>query len=565
MTTQNVTIGGNKAIEGDSGTGSLIDRANKLILTNYHVIRKAEKGKLVLFFPEYKKGDLLVDRLSYLERAMLKGEGIPAWVEYQDPSRDLAIVKLGGEVPDGIQTIRLAKSPARPGERVHSLGNPGAASAMWIYTFGTVRSYPHHSRFMTGGDKKDKKDDFEVDATVVETTSPVNHGDSGGPLVNDRGELVAVTQSGQPGAQLMNTFIDVSEVRHVLREYYKSKDLKQPAETAPAPTEASDVAGLIKDLDLPEPSKRARAAEILGEIGSDAKAAIPHLVKLLKDKEEGVRKNSAHAIEQIGSLTQGDLPGVVDAIKDPNPDIKVSAITAIKMMGPEADIAIPSLLEALHDPQTPVRLQAAKALGAMTTTAKTAIPSLAKVLEADKSPDVRAEAVLALSKMGPDARVALPSLEAALKDPSLDVRLGILSAIESIGPDAKILAPLLVKTMKEKNRDYRAGVIKALGAIGPEAAKDTLEPLIGSLQEARLRRDAAEALGKMGKPAVKPLTTLLISRDPNIRICAVVALGEIGPDAKSAVDLLNRLAKLDRVPEIRDAAKDAVKKITPPK
>jgi HEAT repeat protein/S1-C subfamily serine protease len=563
-TTQNVKVGSAQGVGGSSGTGSLFDRQNKLILTNYHVIMHADKGKLTVFFPEYKKGELLVDKPDYLDRMMLKGDGIPAWVEYQDQRRDLAVVKLGGEVPDGIQTIRFSKTSAKPGEKVHSLGNPGAASAMWVYTVGTVRSFPHHVKHMVGS-SKDDKDAFELDATIVETTSPTNPGDSGGPLVNDRGELVAVTQSGVPGAQLVNNFVDISEVRHVLREYYKSKDLKQPAETAPPPAEASDVASLIKSLESPEPPKRARAAEVLGEVGADAKAAVPHLVKLLKDKDESVRKNSVQAIVQIGSLTQGDLPGVVDAIKDPNPDIKVSAITAIQLMGPEADIAIPSLIEALHDPQTPVRLHAAKALGAMTATAKAAIPTLAKVLEADKSPDVRAEAVLALSKMGPDARVALPSLEAALKDPNLDVRLGILSAIESIGPDAKILAPLLVKTMKEKNRDYRAGVIKALGAIGPDAAKDSLEPLISSLQEGRLRRDATEALSKMGKPAVKPLIALLIARDPNIRICAVVALGEIGPDAKSAVDLLNRLARVDRAQEVRDAAKDAVKKINPPK
>ena len=567
VTTANIKVGNLEGIGASSGTGSLIDRQNKLILTNYHVIRSADKGKLTIFFPEYHKGELLVDRKDYLERAMLKGDGIPAWVEYQDQRRDLAIVKLGGEVPEGIQTIRFAKSHARPGERVHSLGNPGAASAMWVYTLGTVRSFPHHRRFMVGSsDKKDAKDNFEVDATVVETTSPTNPGDSGGPLVNDRGELIAVTQSGTPGAQLMNTFIDVSEVRHVLGVYYKSKDLKQPAETAPPSEEPTDVAALIRSLENPDPPKRSRAAEVLGEVGSEAKAAIPYLVKLLKDKDEGVRRNSAHAIEQIGSLTQGDLPGIMEAIKDSNPDVRVSLITAIKLMGPEADAAIPALIEALHDPQTPVRIQAAKALGAMGVTAKDAIPALAKALESDKSPDVRAESVLALSKMGSNARAALPSLELALKDPNLDVRLGILAAIESIGPDAKAVAPLLVKTMKEKNWDYRAAVIRALGAIGPDAGKESLAPLIDGLQETRLHDDAIQALSKMGKSAVRPLTNLLNARiDPNIRLGAVIALGEIGPDAKSALTILTLLSRTDRVQEIRDAAKEAIKKITPPK
>jgi HEAT repeat protein/S1-C subfamily serine protease/DNA-directed RNA polymerase subunit RPC12/RpoP len=559
---RNARQGNLEGVESEWGTGSLVDRQNKLILTNFHVIKGAEKGKLVLFFPEYKRNVLVDDRSFYLDRAMFKGEGLSAWVAYADATRDLALVKLGGELPDGIQQIHLANSSASPGQRVHSLGNPGASSSMWVYTFGTVRTRPHHRKWRAG----EPKDFLDLEATVIETQSPTNHGDSGGPLVNDRGELVAVTQGGKGGgAQLVSTFIDVSEVRQVLRAYYKSENITPPADIAAKRDEPTDVAALLQELEAADPPKRARAAEVLGDEGSDARAAIPHLVRHLKDKDENVRKKSARAIEQIGSLTQGDLPGVVDAIKDPDPDVKVSAITAIKLMGQEADIAIPSLTEALHDPQTPVRMHAAKALGAMGVAAKISIPTLAKALESDKSPDVRAEAVLALSKMGPDAKAALPQLEAALKDPNLEVRLSILSAIASIGPDAKGVAPLLVKTMKEKNRDYRAGVIKALGAIGPDAAKDTLEPLIGSLQEAHLQRDATEALGKMGKPAVKPLTNLLIHRDPNIRACAVEALGEIGPDAKSAVDLLNRLAKFDRVPEVRDAAKEAVKKINPPK
>ena len=463
-------------LEIGQGSGSLIDKQNKLIVTNYHVIKGVEQGNLIVFFPEYAKGQLNVNKIDYLERAVLKSEGIPAWVEYQDQRRDLAIVKLGGEVPEGIEPIRFAKSPARPGERVHSLGNPGVATAMWVYTLGTVRAFPHHFKFPVSG--PDKKDAFVVDATIVETTNPINPGDSGGPLVNDHGELVAVTESSATGAQLMNVFMDISEVRHVLSVYYKSKDLKQPRETAPPAEEQSDVASLIRSLENPDPPKRSRAAEVLGEVGPDAKAAIPYLVKLLKDKDDGVRRNSAQAILQIGSLTQGDLPGLVVAIKDSNADVRVSVISAIKQMGSEADVAVPALIEALHDPQTPVRIQAAKALGAMGGYAKGAIPALAKALEGDKSPDMRAESVLALAKMGPDARAALPSLELALKDPNLDVRLGILAAIQSIGPDAKVLVPLLVKTMKEKNTDYRRALIKTLGAIGPDGAKDSIEPLI---------------------------------------------------------------------------------------
>ena len=76
-----------------------------------------------------------------------------------------------------------------------------------------------------------------------------------------------------------------------------------------------------------------------------------------------------------------------------------------------------------------------------------------------------------------------------------------------------------------------------------------------------------EALGKMGKSAVKPLSALVnnprVSVD--IRVLAIAALGEIGPDAKGVLAVLQFLAKNDRNQLIREIAKEAVKKISPPK
>ena len=54
------------------------------------------------------------------------------------------------------------------------------------------------------------------EAKVVETDSATNPGDSGGPLLNAKGELVGVTQGGAINAQLVSTFIDVSEVKSLL-------------------------------------------------------------------------------------------------------------------------------------------------------------------------------------------------------------------------------------------------------------------------------------------------------------------------------------------------------------
>src|SRR5207249_11462107 len=98
-----------------------------------------------------------------------------------------------------------------PGQRVHSIGNPGSSDGLWLYTSGTVRQV-YHKKWQSRGSQRI----YSFEAEVVETQSPTNPGDSGGPLVNDQGDLVAVTQGTASGAQLLSLFIDLSEVRTFL-------------------------------------------------------------------------------------------------------------------------------------------------------------------------------------------------------------------------------------------------------------------------------------------------------------------------------------------------------------
>jgi S1-C subfamily serine protease len=192
-----------------SGSGSLIDVKTKLVLTNYHVV--GDNEKVVVFFPSFQKNKLVAQREFYMEQ-VLKGTGIRGKVLHVDKKRDLAAVQLEA-LPEGVHRLELAAKSVSPGQRVHSIGNPGRSGALWVYTSGTVRTPPYHKKWMarTGEDSP-----REFEAEVIETQSPTNPGDSGGPLVNDRGELVAVTQGGASDAQLLSFFVDVGEVRAFL-------------------------------------------------------------------------------------------------------------------------------------------------------------------------------------------------------------------------------------------------------------------------------------------------------------------------------------------------------------
>ena len=48
-----------------------------------------------------------------------------------------------------------------------------------------------------------------------------------------------------------------------------------------------------------DPNRRADCVRTLGEIGPDAKAALPALHEALQDKDENVRKAAAAALKQI--------------------------------------------------------------------------------------------------------------------------------------------------------------------------------------------------------------------------------------------------------------------------
>jgi S1-C subfamily serine protease len=227
-----------------TGSGSLVDKAARLVLTNYHVV--GENKRATIFFPAYKDDKPVAEKAYYKDRS--KTLGIDGEVIEIDRAADLAIVRLE-RVPAGAPEIKLANGSADPGQSIHSVGNPGGSGALWVYTPGKVRQVYQKT---WKADLEGKIVQFR--AKVVETDSPTNPGDSGGPLVNDKGELVGVTQGGASNAQLISTFVDLSEVKKILarsevaklRNKADSKVVKEePAVARKGPPESKDEAKLF--------------------------------------------------------------------------------------------------------------------------------------------------------------------------------------------------------------------------------------------------------------------------------------------------------------------------------
>ena len=188
-----------------SGTGWLIDLDRGLMVTNEHVV--GNHGEVEVVFPEYDKAGRPVAEFAHYVRhgARLRADVIDA-----DGPRDMALIRLRDRPPAHAAALKFSAREPRPGERVHSVGNPSASGALWVYSTGTVRQvYRKEWRYADGAVRT---------ARVVEMQSPINPGDSGGPVVNDGGEVVGVVSGRKPDATLMSWCIATSEVTAYLAE-----------------------------------------------------------------------------------------------------------------------------------------------------------------------------------------------------------------------------------------------------------------------------------------------------------------------------------------------------------
>jgi tetratricopeptide (TPR) repeat protein len=187
-----------------TGTGFLVDRSRKLVVTNQHVVDNHESVEVV--FPLYQSGAVIADKKDYIRY----DRPIRGWVLATDPKRDLAVIEVE-VVPHAATALKLAADSLCPGEHVQLIGNPGSSELLWAHNEGTVHQ-------VVSRKLEDGRNHRILDALLVEirTRTSVIPGYSGGPAVNDRGELVGVATMSNPAADWA-WCVDISEIKDVLR------------------------------------------------------------------------------------------------------------------------------------------------------------------------------------------------------------------------------------------------------------------------------------------------------------------------------------------------------------
>jgi HEAT repeat protein len=223
------------------------------------------------------------------------------------------------------------------------------------------------------------------------------------------------------------------------------------------------VPGLIRDLDDRDGTFRWVAARAMANIG---KAAVPALVTVVQDETNSTRGTAIYALGLIGADAQTAIPTLLRTLTDSNDELRDVTAYTLTRLGPEAVLALIDV--AAHgDPEA--RAGATKALRQLASSPESPIATL-RIMAADENPVSRRRALQALGDLRPATAAAVKTLMAVLDDPVLEVRQAAIQALGNIGTKAVLALPELTRLAEDKEESVRLAAKQAIERIGTAAA-----------------------------------------------------------------------------------------------
>lgn len=111
---------------------------------------------------------------------------------------------------------------------------------------------------------------------------------------------------------------------------------------------------------------RQAAAGALGYMGPQAEAAVPALVKSMRDKDAVGRADAALALGKIGVGSDEVVNALTKVLTDPHPSVRCNAAFSLAQFGKAAEAAVPALTRLLEDWDSAARANATNALRSIT-------------------------------------------------------------------------------------------------------------------------------------------------------------------------------------------------------
>jgi HEAT repeat protein len=288
---------------------------------------------------------------------------------------------------------------------------------------------------------------------------------------------------------------------------------------------------------------------------------------LVSDGRGGWHKNEKAATE-LETLTSEETSQIWPMTKDPQANVRRGAAVFLLGQFDEADSQqVEAFTALLSDADAFVRARGLDAARQFVATDKIlALPKVTALLAAthEDRAENRAAAVRLCGGMKKGAREVLPAIEkAAVADPDAKVRAAAATAAVQIAEPQEAVA-VLKNVLTDKDPSVRlaaAARLRQLARDAAPAAKELSAALADSDKD--VAEAAAEALIRMGSPAIEPLAEQLSGSSLAARKLALACLAKLGPVAKSAVPRVAK-CKQDADAEVRQLAEVAIRSIGSP-
>ena len=302
-----------------------------------------------------------------------------------------------------------------------------------------------------------------------------------------------------------------------LLEYYWNDDYegsKQLAElTAHDP---SVVATLLAGLHGEDEDVRLGCISVLGDLGPQARSALPELVKIIqrKNADFNVLFEACSSLRRTGKVA---IPPLIQLSKDANTAVRHQAVYELKHCNFEQDGVVEALLDAFRDDDANVRLEAVAFL---------------EENEAKRTSTV------------------CKKVEAGLESSEARTRVYAAQCLLRVMASHQAAIWVAVAGLREGDAEVRVAAVEALAKTKGDVDETTIKTLAGALRDSypEVRGAAALCLYEFGEhaaPAVAELVAALGDDHPPVHEWATAALSHLGPLAAPAIPAM--MAALEKI------------------
>ena len=337
------------------------------------------------------------------------------------------------------------------------------------------------------------------------------------------------------------------------RQGQQAPPINRPVRRKPRLKQATELAGLLRDLRDADPGVRQAAALRLG--GRDCHSyhvkTIPALCSALRDDVTAVRVSAARSLGEIGKPDHNAIGAIASAFAEQR--INNSALDILFKLG--GAMAVLRVLDERNDDAKEAALNYVEENYEPDEQVGAVVGVVVPLLSTKKYA-MWSYAGYILLKCGPAAEPAVDPIIASVSRPDRDKKRELdtglaCEILAAIGPRAKAAVPMLISLIEttKPGDPMRAQVFRAIAAMG-RAARPALPSLVKALTEEHERRSymvdsAILAVGAVGPDAASAVPLIVEAAEkspfsPGPRESALWAIGNIGPGAKSAIPFIIR-------------------------